>query len=72
MDTFPGYKVDGKTFKTVRGLFAYMMKKHAPAASMSGIGQFRTLTVYDSGKDVIAQYQASAPVIEQPITLTIL
>jgi hypothetical protein len=57
----PGYKIDGKCFATVRGLVAYLIRKHN-ASGTSCIGSDHLLHVHDyEGMRLItvATYRAS-------------
>ena len=67
------YAIDGREFKTVTGLFKYLMRKH-DAEQLSAIGSDRVLRVYRSKEDdeLVARYTASKPEIGKPITLTLL
>jgi hypothetical protein len=72
--TKPVYQVDGREFRTIHGLQAYLLRKHSDACEISGVRQSdRTLRVYvqgSTGRIVVATYQITAPEIGKPMVLT--
>ena len=61
----PSYKLDGRTFKTIRGLMTYIAKKHGNA-SVGGCSPSpeRLMRVY-AGNTVIAAYHIETPDIRK-------
>jgi hypothetical protein len=66
----PIYQVDGRSFKTVRGLGDYLLKKHG-ATGHSMVGADRRLRIFKDRNTVVATYSVGAPVLGEPMKLTV-
>lgn len=69
MSDFPGWSIDGKTFKSVAGLCKYLTRKHG-GDSTSMVRSDRSLSVY-AGRTEVARYIVAAPKLGQSMLLTL-
>lgn len=69
MSGFPGWTLDGRTFKTVSGLCKYLTTKHR-GDSTSVVRADRSLSVYADRLEV-ARYYIAAPKLGEAMALTI-
>lgn len=71
MTDFPRWELDGRTFKTVRGLLNYLIAKH-DAASVSMVrAADRSLSVYGDDGLEVARYYVSEPETGKAMAVTI-
>jgi hypothetical protein len=70
VNEFPGWTLDGRTFKTVSGLCNYLLRKHA-GNETSMVRPDRSLSVYETTGLEIARYYVAAPKIGKTMALTI-